>query len=295
MDRLDSMSVFVAAVEAGSLSAAARSLKTPLATVSRRVGELEAHLGTRLLHRTSRRLALTEAGEVFIIACRQILADVAAAERAAGGEYAAPRGDLVITAPLAFGRLHVVPVVTEFLRAYAAIDVRLLLSDRVASLLEERVDAAIRICELPDSGLGALKLGGVRRVVCASPRYLAERGTPRRPAELQGHDCVTYSGMGAPRAWLFADGEVVVRSRLIVDAAEAAIDAAVAGAGLVRALSYQTAAAETSGALVRVLRASEPAPVPVHLVHAGEPRMPIKLRVFLDFVAPRIKAGLARA
>ncbi len=296
MDRLESMSLFVAAVEAGSLSAAARKLAVPLATLSRRVAELEGRLGARLLHRTSRKLGLTDAGAAYLAACRRILADVAEAERTAGGEYSAPRGDLVITAPLAFGRIYVVPVVAEFLRLHAAIDVRLALSDRVASLLEEGVDAAVRIGELPDSNLSAVKLGAVRRVVIASPGYLAERGTPRRPAELHGHDCVTFAGIGSPHAWTFVGGKedaaVAVRSRLVVDAAEAAIDAAIAGVGLTRVLSYQAAAAEAAGSLVRVLRAFEPPAVPVQLVHAGVSRIPLKLRVFLDFAGPRIKARL---
>src|SRR5712691_7781415 len=176
MDRLESMSTLLAAVEAGSLSAASRKLGMPLATVSRKVSELEAHLRTRLLHRTSRRLALTDAGRSYVAACRRILDDIDAAERAATGEYSAPRGDLIIAAPIVFGRLHVLPIVIEFLKTYSDIDIRMALADRVINLFEEQVDVAVRIGELPDSSLIATRVGLIRRVVCGSPAYFAARG-----------------------------------------------------------------------------------------------------------------------
>jgi DNA-binding transcriptional LysR family regulator len=296
MDRLESMSILVAAVEAGSLSAAARRLGTPLATVSRKVSELEAHLRTRLLNRSSRNLTLTDAGRSYLEACKRILEDVGEAERAASGEYSAPKGDLIITAPIVFGRLHVLPIAMEFLKAYPDIDIRIVLADRVVNLLEDHVDLAVRIGELPDSSLVATRIGAIRRVVCGSPAYFAERGTPQSPGELGVHDCITFEGLSSPHAWGFttgkSDASVPIRSRLVVNTAEAAIDAAIAGVGITRVLSYQIANAMQAGALAVVLEEFEPVPAPVSLVYAGQRRLPLKLRAFLDFAAPRLKARL---
>jgi DNA-binding transcriptional LysR family regulator len=297
MDRFESMSTLIAAVEAGSLSAASRKLGMPLATVSRRVSELETHLRTRLVTRTSRRLTLTDAGRSYVAACKRILEEIDEAERAAAGEYSAPKGDLTITAPIVFGRLHVLPVVLEFLRAYPDIDIRLTLADHLIDLVEDRVDLAVRIGDLPDSSLVATRLGSIRRVVCGSPDYLARHGTPRNLAEFRTHDCITFEGL-ASAGWTFATGKspmsVVLHARLIVNTAEAAIDAAIAGIGLTRVLSYQVAAAIEAGALALILREFEPPPWPVSLVHTGQPLLPQKLRAFLDFAAPRLKARLSR-
>src|ERR1700691_2119189 len=194
MDRFESMSTLLAAVEAGRLSAGARNLGMPLATGSRKVSELEAHLRTRLVNRTSRRLTLTDAGRSYVAACKRILEDIGEAERAAAGEYIAPRGDLMITAPIVFGRLHVLPVVVEFLKVYPDIDIRLALADRVVNLQQDAVDLAIRIGELPDSSLVATRVGSIRRVVCGSPAYFAARGTPKAPGDLGTHDCITFGG-----------------------------------------------------------------------------------------------------
>lgn len=295
MDRLEAMEILVAAVEAGSLSAAARRLGTPLATVSRKVSELEAHLKTRLLVRSARQLALTDAGRSYVTACKRILEDVGEAERAAAGEYSAPKGELIITAPIVFGRLHVLPVVLEFLKAHGEIDVRLALADHVVNLLEERVDLAVRIGELPDSSLVATRLGAIRRVVCASPAYFAARGTPQHPADLAGHDCIAFEGVVSASVWNFGGESIAIHSRLVVNTAEAAIDAAVAGIGVTRVLSYQAAEALERGALALALENFEPPPSPVSLVHAGGRLLPLKLRAFLDFAAPRLKARLAPA
>jgi DNA-binding transcriptional LysR family regulator len=297
MDRLESMSMLVAAVEAGSISAAARRLGRPLTTVSRKISDLEAHLGTRLLNRSSRRLTLTDAGRSYVAACQRILDDVREAERAAAGEYAAPRGRLAITAPIVFGRLHVLPVVSEFLGAYPEIDLRLVLADGVINLLEEQIDLAVRIGELPDSSLIAARVGSIRRVICASPAYLSARGSPESPKDLARHDCVTFEGLMAPEAWAFAMGKTVlsvpVRSRLVVNTAEAAVDAAIAGIGLTRVLSYQVAAASEAGRLALVLEDYEPAASPVNLVYGSGRLLPLKLRAFIDFAVPRLKARLA--
>jgi DNA-binding transcriptional LysR family regulator len=297
MDRLQAMTVLLDVVDAGSLSAAGRRLHMPLASVSRRISELEAHLKVRLLNRSTRQLSLTEAGHAYVAACRRILEQVGEAERSAAGEYSAPRGELTLTAPVVFGRLHMLPVVSDFLKTYPEIDIRLILSDRVVHLLEDHIDAALRIGRLPESSLVAMRLGTVRHVVCASPAYLALHGSPETPADLAGRDCVAFEGLFTPRNWVFAEDDseisVAIRPRLIVNTAEAAIDAAIAGVGITRVLSYQAAGAIGDGRLAILLREFEPEPSPVSLVHGGQGPLPLKLRVFLDFAAPRFRERLA--
>jgi DNA-binding transcriptional LysR family regulator len=298
MNRLESMSILVAVVDAGSLSAAARHLGMPLATVSRKVAELESHLKTRLLHRTTRQLSLTEAGASYVAACRRILEDIGEAERTATGEYAAPKGELVVTAPVVFGRLHIVPVVADFLAQYPEIDIRLVLTDRVVHMMDEQVDVAVRIGELPDSALMATRVGTVRRVVCASPAYLATHGAPAKPRDLSGHNCITFEVLESKRAWVFETGKselsVPVHSRLAVNTAEAAIAAAILGVGLIRVLSYQVADAIRDQTLRVVLDTFESAPLPISLVHTGQAPLPLKLRAFLDFVTPRLRTRTSR-
>lgn len=290
------MSILVAAVEAGSLSAAARRLGVPLATVSRKVSELETHLKTRLLNRSNRRLSLTDAGRSYVAGCKSILEELEEIERAASGEFTVPKGNLIVTAPIVLGRLHVLPVAAEFLKAYPEIDVRMLLSDRVVNLMEDPVDLAVRIGDLPDSSLVATRVGAIRQVVCASPAYLAARGTPKNPGELSQHDGVTFEGLMSPAAWTFAAGKadqsVPIHSRLVVNTAEAAIDAAIAGVGITRVLSYQVADAVRAGKLSIALQEFEPPPWPLSLVYAGQGLLPLKVRAFLDFAVARLKARL---
>jgi DNA-binding transcriptional LysR family regulator len=297
MDRLDAMSIFAAVVEAGSFSAASRRLGVPLPSVSRKVAELEAHLNARLLIRTTRKLTLTDAGQAFLAASRKILEQVADAERAASGEYLSPRGDLAIAAPIVFGRLHVLPVVNAFLAAFPEINVQLVLADRNADLIGDQIDVAVRIGPLHDSTMVALRVGAVRQVVCASPDFLAARGTPKAPGDLAALPCVTFAAT-ATTSWSFASKgraarPVPVRSRLVVNTAEAAIDAAIAGVGIVRVLSYQVAAAIGEGRLKIVLAEHEPPPLPVHLVHPAQSHTPLKLRRFLECAAPLLKKALA--
>jgi len=299
MDRFESMTVLLTAVEAGSLSAAGRRLGMPLATVSRKVSELETHVKARLLSRSTRKLALTDAGRDYVVACKRILEDVNEAERAASGEYSAPRGELIVTAPIVFGRLHVLPVTTEFLAAYPEVAVRLVLGDRVVNLLEDQVDLAVRIGELPDSSLIATRVGTIRRVVCGSPAYFAAHSTPESPHALGAHKCVTFAALMSADSWVFkvdgVDVSVPVHSRLIVNTAEAAIDAAISGVGVTRVLSYQIDQASRAGLLDRVLRDFEPAPLPISLVYAGHARLPVKLRAFLDFATPRLRERVESA
>jgi len=297
MDRLEAMTTLLAVVDAGSLSAASRKLRMPLATVSRRVSELEAHLKTRLLNRSNRRLTLTDSGEAYIQACRRILDQLEEAEHVASGEYRSPKGELTVTAPTLLGRRHVVPVAAAFLDAYPEVLLRLRLTDRVIDLQQEHVDLAVRICPLPDSSMMARQIGSVRLVVCASPAYLASRGRPEAPRELTGHDCVSFAGFTQADTWRFSiDGAVVpvpVRSRLIVDAAEAVLDAGIAGAGIIRLFSYHVADAVKAGALTIILDGFEPPPLPVNIVYLGGAPQPLKVRAFIDFAAPELNARLA--
>jgi DNA-binding transcriptional LysR family regulator len=301
MDRLDAMSVLVAVVETGSFSAAGRKLDAPLPTISRKVSELEAHLKTQLLIRTTRKLALTDAGAVYVAACKRILEQVGEAERSASGEYMAPRGDLVVTAPIVLGRLHVLPAVTEFLKNYPEIDVRLLFSDRNVHLIDDHVDLAVRIGALADSSMVATRVGAVRCVVCMSPAYLAGTGTPKVPDDLSALACISFGALVSSTSWSFTamkartEHTVPVHSRLSVNTAEAAICAAIAGVGVTRVLSYQAANAVAEGKLKIVLADYEPEPLPVNLVYLEQNILPRKTRAFLDFVAPRIRESVAKA
>ncbi|ULR42926.1 LysR family transcriptional regulator [Rhizobium sp. K102] len=296
MDRLDAMSVLLAVVEQGSLSAASRHLRSPLATVSRKVSELEAHLHAKLLQRSNRKITLTEAGRSYVEAAREILDRVEEAERTAAGEYSAPKGDLTMTAPIVFGRLHVLPVVVDFLKAYPEINLRLMLGDRLSNLVEDHIDLALRIGTLADSNLIATRLGAIRRTVYASPDYLARNAPPRQPGDLSAHDCITFENMASIRSWTFTEGKrdlaVPIRSRLAVNTAEAAVDAAVAGLGVTRVLSYQAARAAAAGLLVPLLQDFEPPPAPVQLVYPSQGLVPLKLRALIDFATPRLRATL---
>jgi DNA-binding transcriptional LysR family regulator len=297
VDRLEAMSILRAAVETGSFSAASRRLRVPLPTVSRKVAELERHLKARLLVRSTRKLALTDAGADYLAACKRILKQVDEAEAAVAGEYSVPRGELAVTAPVVFGRLHVLPAVCDFLARFADIDVHLKLSDRNVNLIDDQIDVAVRIGALPDSSVSATKVGTVRRVVCGSPDILAAHGTPKQPEDLAGTPCVTVASAAGRAPWTFARGRgaarsVPVQERLSVNTVEAALDAALAGVGLTRVLSYQAARAVRDGKLRVVLQKFEPTPLPVSLMHAGGDPLPLKVRSFLDFAAPRLRKAL---
>ena len=298
MDRFDAMHTLVAAVDTGSLSGAARTLNTPLPTVSRRVSDLEAHLGAQLLVRTSRRLILTEAGEAFVAAARRLLDDLGDAERAASGEYRAPRGELLVTAPIMFGKLHVAPIIHAFLAAYPDVTVRLVLSDAVIDLVEAHIDVAVRIGRLPDSDLIARQVGHIGWVICASPDYLGRRGEPANPEALTGHDCIAFEGLQTYRDWPFKGGGAAVTSvaitpRFSVNTADALVDAAAAGLGMARVMSYQAAAAIADKRVRTVLRGFATDPLPVNLVHRSQRVHPLKRRAFLDFVTPRLIQAVA--
>lgn len=289
MDRLETMTILLRVVDRGSFSAASRDLGVPLATVSRKVNELEAHLGTKLLVRTTRKVALTDVGSAYVASTRRILDEIDETERIAAGEFHVPRGELILTAPILFGRLHILPIVTEFLAAYPQINVRMLLTDRNLHLIEDHVDMAVRIGPLPDSTMIATRVGLMRTVVCASPKLLAGQGVPKSPEDLAGLPCVNFELLSPASAWPY----MPIRPRLSVTTAEAAVWAAAQGLGVTRVLHYQCADAINDGSLRIILANFEVEPLPVHLLHAARGALPAKLRVFLDFAAGRLREGLS--
>jgi len=299
MDRLEAMAILLRVVDKGGFSAASRDLGMPLATVSRKVNELEGHLGTRLLARTTRKVALTDAGAIYVASARRILDEIDETERTAAGELRVPRGELILTAPVFFGHLHILPIVTAFLGAYPKINVRLLLSDRNLHLIEDHVDMAVRIGRLPDSSMIATRVGSMRTVVCASPRLLAAQGTPKTPHDLAKLPCVNFEILSPASAWSFrmergkSVNDVPIRSRLSVTTAEAAVSAASDGVGATRLLHYQCADALRKRSLRIILADFEVDPLPVRLLHTGGGALPSKMRVFLDFAAGRLRETLS--
>ncbi|GAB3039394.1 LysR family transcriptional regulator [Bowmanella dokdonensis] len=300
MDRLEAMSMLVAVTEAGSFSAASKALKVPLATLSRKIAELERQLGTRLLLRTTRKLSLTDAGLGYVAASRRILEQVEEAEREATGEYTQPKGELVITAPLMFGRLHVLPVASDFLARFPDINIRLLLADHILDLIEEQVDMAVRIGRLPDSSMVATPIGHIRIVTCASPSLLTLQGMPQRPQDLLQMPCITADAPNSRPNWRYACPDnpelipVAVQSRLSVTNSDSAVQAAIRGVGVTRVLHYQAAEALQDGKLQIILPEYEPPPLPVHLLHVSRGLMPLKMRRFLDFAAPRLRESVKK-
>jgi len=297
MDRLETMRVFVAVAEERGFAPAARRLAMSPPAVTRAIAALERRVGARLLQRTTRVVRLTEAGARFFADCKRILDDVEAAENAAAENQSEPRGELVVTAPLVFGRMFVAPIVLEFLAREPQVSARTLLVDHVVDLVEGGIDVAVRIAHLPDSSLTAIEVGTVRRVVCASPEYLAARGTPAAPADLASHDAVVFSSGAAQTEWQFgtpgsrsrALQSVPLRSRFAVNNADAAIAAAVAGAGLTRVLSYQIGAQVQAGSLQIVLEKHAVAAIPVSVVFPAGRRSTAKVRGFVELAVERLK------
>jgi len=294
MDRLDSMRVFVAIAEAGGFAPAARRLGLSPPAVTRAVAALEERIGARLLHRTTRIVRLTEAGGRFLADAKRILAELDEAEASAAGAHAEPRGLLTLTAPVMFGARHVAPVLLDFLARHPRVTARTLLADRVVDMLEEGIDVAVRIAHLPDSSLAAVRVGSVRRVVCASPSYLAARGVPRRPEDVAKHDAIAFSSASGEPSWPFHSGgrieTVIPPAQLTVNTAEVAVAAALAGRGLTRVLSYQVAPEVASGRLEIVLAGYEPPPIPIHVVHPEGRHANARVRAFVDFAAARLRA-----
>lgn len=301
MDRFDAINAFVAVARSGGFSAAGRALGMPVANVSRKVALLEEALGVRLFVRTTRHVALTEGGRRYFEACSRVIDALRDADEEVTDEYRQPKGDLVITAPLGFGQQHLQPVVHEFLRAYGQVNVHLQLADRVLPLVEEHVDCAVRIGRLADSSLVARELGATRIVVCAAPAYLQARGTPLDLAALSSHDCISWTGLGPHKTWALTvrrdarstETQVPVHVRTSTTTPESALQAAIAGLGLVQVTSYQVAPHVAAGRLVPVLAAHDSDPYPVNLVYPSKRLIPLKLQAFLDFATPRLTQRLA--
>jgi DNA-binding transcriptional LysR family regulator len=298
VDRLHEMEVFVAVADAGSFARAGKQLRISPPAVTRAVSSLEERLGARLLNRTTRSLRLTEAGLRFLESARRLLGEIEAAERGATGETAEPSGHLSVTASVTFGRAAVAPIVSEFLRSQPRVTASLMLVDRVVNLVEEGIDVAVRIGQLPDSTLFARRVGEVQRILVASPGYLAKHGEPRSPADLKRHSILALSGLMPNREWRFVDGaaagRVALQPRFDVNDATCAIEAAEAGDGITIALSYMVAQKIADGRLAPVLARYAPPPVAVQLVHPQSRLVAPKVRAFVDFAAPRLQEVLRR-
>jgi DNA-binding transcriptional LysR family regulator len=293
MDRFQEMQVFMAVAHDQGFAAAARRLGLSAASVTRAVAALEVRIGAQLLIRTTRTVQLTEAGQRYLEDCRRILADIQDAEESAAGSHADPRGQLTITAPVLFGDLYVTPLVVGFLEQYPQVSINALLVDRVVSLVEEGVDVAVRIGELPDSSQYAIAVGEVRRVVCGSADYLRRFGRPLHPEELARARIITTSAIGQQRSWPFmaagASMSVRLEPRMVVTANQAAITAANLGLGLTRVLSYQVADKVAAGELEIVLEDFELPPLPIHVVYQGGRKAPARVRSFVDYAVQALR------
>ena len=294
-DRLDALTIFAAVAEQQSFAEAARHLSRSPASITRAVAALEERLQTRLFNRTTRSVALTDAGARYLEGCRRLLATYDELEAVNLGERVQPRGWINVTAPTMFGRLHVLPIVRTFLGEYPQVDVRLLLLDRVVSLLDEGLDLGVRIGQLPDSSLRAVRVGQLRRVVCAAPQYIARHGIPETPRDLASHTVVACTAVTPiPDRWSFHGPNgvtsVAVRPRLVVNTTAGAVDAAVDGLGLTCVRSYQVEPHAAAGRLQTVLAEYEPPPAPIHIVHPEGRHLPAKVRLFLDHAASALRA-----
>ncbi|PTQ13029.1 LysR family transcriptional regulator [Sphingomonas oleivorans] len=298
MDRIDAMRVFVAALDEGSLAAAGRKLGRSPTAVTRAISALEAHVGVPLLHRTTRSIRLSEAGERYAAACRRVLTDLEEADLMAAGERAAPRGLLAITAPLVSGSQIMRPILDAFLDQQPAVKARLLLLDRSVNLIDEGIDVALRIGHLPDSSLIAVRIGEVRKLLVAAPAYLDAAAPVETPSDLVHHRCIQMTSFGN-EGWIFSAAggttrNVTIEPRLIVNTVEAALGSALEGRGITRAFSYQVADAVHMRQLRILLTKDEPLPLPVHLV-MPEGRLSVpKVRAFVDHAVPLLRAEFAR-
>ncbi|MEZ4298689.1 MAG: LysR family transcriptional regulator [Polyangiaceae bacterium] len=291
MDRIEAMAVFVTVADLRGFAPAARKLGLSPPAVTRLVAALEEHLQTRLLQRTTRSVSLTDAGARYLERARRILADIEEAESAARVEREGPAGRLVVAAPQMFGRLHVAPLLSDYLATYPRVVAELRLSDANVSLVEEGVDVAVRIGRLADSGLSARKVGETQRVVVASPEYLRRRGTPRTPEDLASHAVIQFTGVSATPEWRFFRRGELVRQPLspafLTNALDAGITHAAAGGGLAWVLMYQVAERVRSGSLVVVLRDFEGPASPIHVVYPSARFLPAKVRVLAEMAAAR--------
>ncbi|EKF18162.1 LysR family transcriptional regulator [Nitratireductor pacificus] len=298
MDRLHEIEVFIAVAEAGSFARAGRQLRLSPPAVTRAIAALEERLGARVFNRTTRSLSITDVGQRFLEAGRRLVTDLDTAEKEAVGETASPQGHLNVTASVTFGRSALPPVVCSFLSRYPRVTASVLLLDRVVNLIEEGIDVAVRIGHLPDSNLIAKRIGSVRRMLVASPDYLARRGMPETPADLRFHAILAFTGLMPNREWRFQNGQkpgsVALRPTFEINDAVAAIQAAEMGNGITIALSYMVSDQIRAGKLVPVLDPFTPSAVPVHLVYPHARLVAPKTRAFIDHAAPRLRSALDR-
>jgi DNA-binding transcriptional LysR family regulator len=293
------MRVYLAVVEKQGFSSASRSLGISLPTVCRKIAELEEHLGAQLLIRSTRKLVVTDAGRRYYESVRHILDGLDEVEAEAAGEYRSPKGQLTITAPALFGRLHILPILRDFMAEHPTITARLLFTNFVLNLLDEHADLGIRIGTLNEDSLVARKVGEVRHCYCASPGYLESRGLPRRPEDIEKHDCITFQKSSEAIAWMFkspANGHygVTIQPKISVNLADAAAEAARDGGGLIWLFSYQAAPYLAEGSLIPVLAEFEPDPVPLSIVYPGDRVITQRARCFIDFAAPRLQSALVK-
>lgn len=296
MDRLHLMSVFVAVAEAESFSGGARRLGMSPPAVTRAIAALEDRLSVKLLNRTTRYVRVTEAGQRYLEDACRIISEVDEADEATAGVNAVPRGQLAVTAPVQFGKMFVTPTIVEYLQRYPDMEVSALFLDRIVNLLEEGMDVGIRIGELPDSSMKAIRVGQVRRVVCASPEYLAHNPEPKIPSDLTGHAIVTATTVTPTVDWKFRQDMAVttirVKPRLCVSSIEAALEAVSKGFGITRLMSYQIAPYISSGRLKAVLTQYEPEPLPIHVLHREGRYASAKVRTFIDLVVANLRANI---
>lgn len=292
------MQVFVQIVESGSLTAAADVLNVAVPSVVRSLAALEHAVGVRLLNRTTRRSSLSDEGREYYERCRRVLAEVDAADAALSARRVKPKGRLRLTAPVTYGRMHVAPVVLEMATRYPAVEVELLLLDRVVDLVEEGIDAAIRIAHLPESSLVATRLGETGRVVCAAPAYLRAAGTPQAPADLATHRCVLFTGLAGDNEWSFgrdAPTRVRIRPVLRTNQIDVALAAVLQGLGCGQFLSYQVEALMAKRKLTRILAAHEPPAVPIQIVYPHARLLSPNVRAFVDLAVARLRTPDGRA
>jgi len=294
MDRLQLMTVFVAVAEEQSFAGGARRLNMSPPAVTRAIAALEDRLGIKLLTRTTRYVRVTDAGQRYLEDARRLINEVDEADEAAAGINAEPRGQLTVTAPVLFGKLFVLPGIVDYLQRYPDMEISAVFLDRIVNLLEEGFDVGIRIGELPDSSMKAIRVGSIRRVVCASPAYLAKHGAPEKPSDLANHLVVAASAVSPAIEWKFAEGLVVrVKPRLTVTSNDSAIAAVLLGMGVTRLLSYQIASYQASGQLQTILSEFEPEPLPIHVIHREGRYASAKVRSFVDLMVAKLRSDQA--
>lgn len=297
MDRLAAMRVFVAVVDAQGFTAASRVLRIPLSTVSRKIAELESHIGAQLLTRSTRKVIVTDSGWRYYEDARRVLDAVEDAERQVSGEYQQPKGHLTITAPTLFGRRIILPIANSFMRIHRDITIRFHLTNVVVDLLAEHINLGIRIGTLADSSMIATQAGTIREIVCASPHYLSQYGRPLSPSELAGHQCITFARSDAPKEWAFKSAteqiqRVPIQAKLALDSVEGIVIAAVQDAGVAMVYSYQAAHHIADGRLEIILSDYEIDPLPVSFIYPQSRLVPQKVRAFIDFAMPRLRERL---